>query len=113
VLGAIKGGFPGVIVVGVARLAASDRLPRNLLVGIRIPSTLRSDEAWRAGHLAAASALTTAGFGPVVAAVVVAATRPGRGAQSLLLRIGMGWLLSWAGLATVRASRAARAAEVA
>ncbi len=112
-LEAIKYALAGVIVVGVGRMAAADRLPRNLLVGIRIPSTMRSDEAWRAGHQAAASALTTAGMGPVVVAACVAATRPSRGAQTLLFRLGMGWLLGWIGYATVRANREARAAELA
>jgi len=93
-------------------MAATGRLPRNLLAGIRIPSTLRSDEAWQAGHRAAASALTAAGFGPLVVAVIVAAKSPGREAQTVLFRIGTGWLLAWLGLATVQASQAARATDV-
>jgi SdpI/YfhL protein family len=40
------------IVVGVGRMAATGRLPRNLFAGIRIPSTMRSDEAWRAAQRA-------------------------------------------------------------
>jgi hypothetical protein len=107
--GAIKYGVSGVIVFGLGRLSATGRLPRNLFAGIRIPSTLRSDEAWDAGHRAAASALTVAGFGPVVAAAVVAAKRPSREGQTVLFRIGAGWLLAWIGLATFQASRAARA----
>lgn len=93
-------------------MAATRRLPRNIFAGIRIPSTIRSDEAWHAGHQAAASALTAAGFGPVVVAVVVAAKSPGRDVQTALFRIGNGWLLAWLGVATVQASRAARATDV-
>lgn len=33
--------------------AAAGRIPRNHLVGIRLPSTQASDAAWRAGHRAA------------------------------------------------------------
>ncbi len=108
----IRLGLGGVIVVVLGRMAAAGRLPRNIVAGIRIPSTMRSDEAWRAGHRAAASALTAAGLGPVVVAVLVAAKSPGRDAESALARIGTGWLLAWLGLATVQASRAARAADL-
>ena len=106
---AIRSGLAGLIVVALGRMAAKGRLPRNVFAGIRIPSTLRSDDSWRAGHLAAASALTAAGFGPLVAAIAVAAKNPGRDAETVLLRIGNWWLLAWLGLATVQASRAARA----
>jgi hypothetical protein len=109
---AIRFGFGGVIVVVLGRMAAKERLPRNIFAGIRIPSTMRSDEAWRAGHRAAASALTAAGAGPVVIAVIVGAKNPGREVQTILSRIVTGWLLGWIGLATVQASRAARATAI-
>jgi uncharacterized membrane protein len=101
-----------VVVIVVARMAAAGRLPRNLFAGIRIPSTMRSDAAWRAGHRAAAPALTVAGLGPVLAAVAAAVTtakQPGLDAGKTLLRAGDGWLLGWLGLAILQASRAARA----
>jgi hypothetical protein len=103
---AISFGLSGIVVVAIGRLAAKGRLPRNLFAGIRIPSTMRSDEAWRAGHEAAASALTAAGIGPIAAAVIVATRGPSRDTQSLLFRVGNGWLLAWLGLATVQASGA-------
>jgi hypothetical protein len=109
---AIKFGFAGVIVIALGRMAATGRLPRSNFAGIRIPSTMRTDEAWRAGHQAAASALTAAGVGPVVVAFVVGVKRPGGDAQANLLRIGTVWLIGWLGLATVQASRAARAGNV-
>ena len=96
------------IVLG--RLSASGRLPRNVLAGIRIPSTMRSDEAWRVGHRAAASALTVAGVGPVIAAAIIGAKRPDRESETALLRIGRAWLVCWVGLATFQAGRAAREA---
>lgn len=42
----------GLLIV-LARRAASGRLARNQWVGIRTPSTLRSDRGWVAGHRAA------------------------------------------------------------
>lgn len=104
---AIALGVGGVVSIGLGRMAAAGRLPRNILAGIRIPSTMRSDEAWRAGHRAASSALTVAGLGPVVAAGVVVVTRPSHEARTVLLRTANGWLLGWVALATIRASRAA------
>ncbi len=101
----------GIIVITVGRLSAAGLLPRNMLAGIRIPSTLRSDETWRAGHEAAATALTVAGLGPIAAATVVGVTAPDEGTRKLISRISTAWLLGWVGLATVQASRAARAAS--
>ena len=40
----------GVIVAGIALLGRVGKLPRNYFVGIRLPSTMRSDEAWVAAH---------------------------------------------------------------
>ena len=105
----IKLGIGGVIAVAVGRTAAMGRLPRNPVIGIRIPSTLRSDEAWRAGHGAAASALTVSGVGPIAAAAVVGLTRPSPRTEAFLLRLGSVWLLGWIGRATFVASRATRA----
>ena len=108
----LRSGLGGVVVIVVARMAAAGRLPRNLFAGIRIPSTMRSDAAWRAGHRAAAPALTVAGLGPVLAAVAAAVTtakQPELDAGKTLLRAGDGWLLGWLGLAILQASRAARA----
>ena len=104
----MKSAVGGAIVVALGRLAAAGRLPRNLFAGIRIPSTLRDDESWRAGHLAAASALTIAGFGPIGIAAAVGVMRPGPSGQAALFRLGTAWLLGWLGLATFQASRAAR-----
>ncbi|MGA3354285.1 MAG: SdpI family protein [Acidimicrobiales bacterium] len=108
-LKALRLAISGVVVIGLGQMAATGRLPRNLFAGIRIPSTMRSDEAWRAGHQAAASALTVAGVGPVVSAIIVVATRPGSKVQTVLSRISTGWLVGWIGYATVEANRAARA----
>lgn len=41
------------LIVAVDWAAANGRLKRNQWVGIRLPSTMRSDRAWLAGHQAA------------------------------------------------------------
>ena len=99
------------IVIALARAAATGRLPRNMFAGIRIPSTLRSDDAWYAGHRAAARALTVAGLGPIAVAIYVAARSPESERETLLASTGNAWLLAWVGLATLQASRAARTTE--
>jgi uncharacterized membrane protein len=42
-----------VVIIVTSRRAASGKLPRNQYVGIRTPSTMRSDAAWVAAHRAA------------------------------------------------------------
>jgi hypothetical protein len=104
---AIKLALSGIIVITVGRMSAAGLLPRNMLAGIRIPSTLRSDEAWQAGHEAAATALTVAGLGPIAAATILGAK--GRSdSDKLVSRIGTAWLLGWVALATFQARTAAR-----
>ena len=42
-----------VVLVAIDWAAANGRLQRNQWAGIRTPSTMRSDQAWVAGHRAA------------------------------------------------------------
>jgi uncharacterized membrane protein len=42
-----------VVLIVLASRAANGRLARNQWIGIRTPSTMRSDQAWKAGHAAA------------------------------------------------------------
>lgn len=42
-----------IVLITVNRRAASGQLKRNQWTGIRTPSTMRSDQAWVAGHRAA------------------------------------------------------------
>ncbi|WP_434811147.1 SdpI family protein [Microbacterium sp. bgisy189] len=51
----------GVLLVWMANAAASGRLKRNQLAGIRIPSTMVSDEAWLAAHMRARGVTVCAG----------------------------------------------------
>ena len=85
---------------------------RNPFAGIRIPSTMRSNEAWQAGHRAAASTLLISGLGPTIAALIVAMKKLDPGTQTATLRVGNAWLLGWLCTATFRARRAARATFV-
>ncbi|WP_407319240.1 SdpI family protein [Isoptericola halotolerans] len=52
----------GVLLVRTARAAASGRLRRNQLAGIRTPSTMASDEAWLVAHVRAERPTTLAGW---------------------------------------------------
>jgi len=99
----------GVGVAAVTRRAADGRLPRNPLAGLRTSATLRSDEAWRAGHAAARSTCDAAG-------AVFAAS----GVASLLVRdaapfatVVLGGTLGVLVLSVVAARRAGRAARAA
>jgi uncharacterized membrane protein len=53
VLFVLYGGL-GVAFAALSRMMRTDRLRPNALVGIRIPATLRGQDAWYAGHRAAA-----------------------------------------------------------
>lgn len=52
----------GVLLVWLARAAASGRLKRNSLAGIRTPRTMASDEAWMSAHVRAEGPTTLAGY---------------------------------------------------
>ena len=102
---AIVNAVVGVFAVVIARRSAVGRLPRQGLVGIRIPSTMRSDEAWAAGHRAAAPAMTIAGAGAVAFGILDLVIDP---SHSALPWVGLIWLLAWFAVATFIANRAAR-----
>ncbi|WP_349829081.1 SdpI family protein [Brevibacterium litoralis] len=51
----------GVLLIWQARATACGRLGRNQVAGIRLPSTLESDAAWRAAHVRAERPTTLAG----------------------------------------------------
>ncbi|WP_402373784.1 SdpI family protein [Isoptericola rhizosphaerae] len=59
----------GVLLVWSAHAAASGRLKRNQLAGIRVPSTMASDEAWLAAHVRAERPTRLAGFASMASAV--------------------------------------------
>lgn len=63
-------GATGVMLIWMARAAASGRLRRNGFVGIRTPSTMTSDEAWLAAHRRAERPTQVAGVVSLVVALI-------------------------------------------
>ncbi|WP_091503249.1 SdpI family protein [Microbacterium sp. cf332] len=64
-------GGSGAAIIWMARAAASGKLKRNSLAGIRTPTTMASDEAWLAAHVRAKRPTLVAGY---VACVIAACT---------------------------------------
>ncbi|GAB2986346.1 SdpI family protein [Frigoribacterium salinisoli] len=62
----------GLLLVWMARATASGRLGRNAIAGIRIPSTLASDEAWLAAHRRAERPTVLVGVAGIVGGLVAA-----------------------------------------
>src|SRR5699024_3486044 len=77
----------GLMLIWMARVAASGKLKRNLIAGIRTSKTMASEEAWRAAHvrtkpltmvagavslIGGVIALLPIGIGPMMFAVMVA-----------------------------------------
>lgn len=62
----------GALLLATAWLGARGRLRRNKVLGIRVPSTLRSDAAWAAAHRAAAAPFAAAGVVALLGAVAAA-----------------------------------------
>ena len=83
-----------IVVVASIEAAARGRLGVNSLIGIRIPSVMSSDEAWRRGHGAARIPVWIGACAAMVAGLVSLAIDEGaRGAAvsvgSTLLLIGV------------------------
>lgn len=60
----------GVLLLWMARAAASGRLTRNPFAGIRVPSTMVSDEAWLAAHVRAERPTMLAGLASIASGLV-------------------------------------------
>lgn len=99
----------GVVFVVTGVLCMRRRLPRNGFVGIRLRSTMASDQAWREGHAAADPWVIAAGVGTFAGGLAQAATQWPSGTEL----IPLAWLLVFLVVASVRASRAAYAAVAA
>lgn len=87
---------------------ASNGLGRNHAAGIRLPSLMRSEEAWRAGHLAARQIMLPF---LIAAAVIVVVSVPAQLAPAfyvVLLGLSLTCTLIALGAGALAASRAAR-----
>lgn len=109
VIGLLIAAFAVVCYLSVS-LPASGRIARGGLVGLRIPSTKRSDAAWLAAHRAALPMTTgvaaiTSLLGILIAFEVTPLDLSPEAAALVALAIAVGGLL----VATVIADRAARA----
>ncbi|TQL79438.1 SdpI/YhfL family protein [Stackebrandtia endophytica] len=61
----------GGLIIWLARAAAKGRLGRNPFAGIRTPTTMASDEAWRTAHVAARVPTEIGGWCAIGATVVM------------------------------------------
>lgn len=94
-------------ILGVVSIA-SNGLGRNHAAGIRLPSLMRSDEAWRAGHLAARKAMLPFLIAAAVVVVISIPTQLAPAFYVVLLGISLACTLAALGAGTLAASRAAR-----
>ncbi|WP_353114389.1 SdpI family protein [Microbacterium sp.] len=110
-LGILGAGLAGVLVLWLASACRRGTLKRNPLLGVRTPSTLRSDEAWIAAHRAGAPQLAIGGWGLMaagaVAAVFLIVGRPVPGIP-LTVVLGFVWMLGWLIASGFVAGRVAR-----
>lgn len=107
---AIVGPLIGLLVWVVARAAASGRLGRNGVVGIRTRATQASDEAWRAAHAAAVRPAASF-FLALLPGSVTAWLQPGREAVQVACSVIIAVLIvAEAVVVVVVSTRAARAA---
>ncbi|MGH3966592.1 MAG: SdpI family protein [Mycobacterium sp.] len=103
-----------VLVIALSSRAANGRLQRNQWVGIRTPSTMRSDQAWMAGHRAALRLTPVYLFTTVIACVALLWAAFYASTTSVVMGIGFGGFAALVALliyTSVIASRAAKSAE--
>lgn len=114
--------IPSLISVGIAAIigllilwwgAACKRgtFPKNHILGVRTPTTLRSNEAWVIAHRAGAPQLLIAGWGIITAALVATVftliLNPVP-AVPLVFTLAFVWALGWIISSSGTAARAAR-----
>lgn len=95
----------------LARALGRGRIERNHVIGIRIPSLLASDEAWRRGHAAAERPLMRTMIAAGITAVLAV---PVQSLPNVYVVLVFGWVaVVLAGLvwSTSAAHRAAKSAE--
>ncbi|MBN9212793.1 MAG: hypothetical protein BGO45_09780 [Microbacterium sp. 71-36] len=94
----------GLLVQWAAYRAARGTLPLNFRIGIRTSATLRSEDAWRTGHAAAAIPISVGGVGLIVAAAAALFL----GEQAIVAAMfGCAWIVVWLIVASTVAGKAA------
>ncbi|MBT8211915.1 MAG: SdpI family protein [Acidimicrobiia bacterium] len=103
----------GLVVSWLGQKAAVGNLDRNWVVGIRIPSTLASDEAWDAGHRAAGRILILAGSAPIIGGALMLVVGWGRDTLAATIAlVACGVLVGLVLISGRVADRAAKAVTV-
>ena len=100
----------GAAIVATARACASGRIKRNWAIGIRVPSTMKGEDAWLACHQRAQRPLALGGLAMIIVGVAgflplalpTSLTILGAGALTMLGCVGYGAVVG------VRAARALR-----
>ncbi|MBT8198334.1 MAG: SdpI family protein [Acidimicrobiia bacterium] len=102
----------GLVTIWVGLKSTRGDLERNWVVGIRIASTLASDEAWAAAHRASGRTLMAAGLAPVVGGILMVLFGWGRDAFAATVALtSCGMLVLLVLLAGRVADRAAKAVD--
>jgi hypothetical protein len=86
----------------------ADGAPRSRAVGIRLPSLMRSEEAWHAGHVAARAVMAPYLVVAVGVGVLTVPVQLFPVAYVVALGLSLATTLLALGVGSVRASRAAR-----
>ncbi|MGV0594194.1 SdpI family protein [Mycolicibacterium porcinum] len=100
-----------ILMASVTSRAASGRLARNQWVGIRTPSTMRSDNAWVAGHRAAHRLVPLYVLNAVVACAALLVGVLCEFSVGGIMFIGIGLFAAFTGISVYVAIAAGRAAR--
>lgn len=106
VVGLILAGA-GLLIGWMGNMQRNGTLKRNPMMGIRIPSTMASDEAWDAGHRAAAATTIASGGVLLVGGLAVVAMGPSAAGVGIGITTVATVVLTL--LSAVQAHRAAKA----
>ncbi|WP_029119498.1 MULTISPECIES: SdpI family protein [unclassified Mycobacterium] len=99
------------VLIVVSWRAATGRLARSQLTGIRTPSTLLSDQAWVAGHRATWRLAPLHGANAVIACSLLLAVIVRSWPAGPVIVLGIGCLVVFVGIALYTAVVASRAAS--
>lgn len=97
------------LVAILAQLGGTGRLPRNGFVGLRIPSTMASDEGWKAGHHAATLPAWCGFAAATIVAIVcwtLASSTTGMDACTIIAGVIFVVTVVWSLIAASRGARA-------